>query len=160
MLKKVIKYTDFNGVEREEEFYFNLTKGELIEMEFSKHGGFETYIKKIATTTDTPELMKFFKELILASYGEKSDDGRRFIKNQELRDSFEQSAAYSELLTEMLLSANASSAIEFVNGLLPADLNFGEIDPKDIPKIPGIDNEELMKKIAARQPVEKPGPPK
>ena len=159
MLKKLIKYTDFNGVEREEEFYFNLTKGELVEMEFSKHGGFETYIRKIATTTDTPELMKFFKDLILSAYGEKSPDGRRFIKNQELRDSFEQSAAYSELLTEMLLSPNANAAIEFVNGLLPSDFNFGAIDPKDLPHVPGVDNEKLLEMIE-KQPIEKPGPPK
>lgn len=147
MLKKLIKYTDFNGVEREEEFYFNLTKGELVEMEFSKHGGFETYIRKIASTTDTPELMKFFKDLILSSYGEKSSDGRRFVKNQELRDSFEQSAAYSELLTEMLISPNANAAIEFVNGILPNDFNFGAIDPKDLPHVPGVDNSEILKMI-------------
>lgn len=159
MLKKLIKYTDFNGVEREEEFYFNLTKGELLEMEFSKHGGFETYIRKIASTSDVPELMRFFKELILSAYGEKSEDGRRFIKSQELRDNFEQCAAYSELLTEMLISPNADAAIEFVNQILPSDFNFGSIDPSQLPNVPGVDNEEILK-LMEKKPVEKPGPPK
>lgn len=160
MLKKLIKYTDYNGVEREEEFYFNLTKGEILKMEFSKQGGFETYIRKIATTTDIPELMKFFDELIKASYGVKSDDGRRFIKNEEVWNEFEQTGAYSELLTELLISENADAAIEFVNGILPSEFSLSNVDPSQLPKIPGVDNEEVLKRITANQPVEKPGPPK
>lgn len=120
MLKKSITFTDFNGKERTEDFYFNLTKAELLEMELSAAGGMGEKLKKIVRMDNQPELIKAFKELILNSYGEKSEDGRRFIKNDELRESFAQTEAYSNLFVE--LSSNADAAAEFVNGLIPADL--------------------------------------
>lgn len=117
MLKKTIKYTDYNGVERTEDFYFNLSKAELTEMELEVPGGFSAMIQKISKTQDTPSLIKIFKDLILRSYGVKSDDGKRFIKSKELSEEFSQTEAYSELFME--LSTNAEAASEFVNGIVP-----------------------------------------
>lgn len=117
MLKKTITYTDFNGVERTEDFYFNLTKAEIAEMELEVPGGMTTMIERITKTQDTPSLIKVFKELILRSYGKKSDDGRRFIKNKELVEEFKDSEAYSELFMELATNAEAASA--FVNGITP-----------------------------------------
>lgn len=160
MLKKVIKYIDYNGVEREEEFYFNLTKGELVDMEFSKTGGFESYIRKIAITRNTTELMQFFKGLLKASYGIKSDDGRRFMKSEEIWKDFEECPAYSELLTELLLSPDAESAIEFITKIMPGDLDLDDVDVSQLPSIPGLDNKALLEQINKNKPVEKPGPPR
>lgn len=120
MLKKTIKYTDFNGVERTEDFYFNLTKAELMEMEMSTTGGLTEMVRRIVNTQDTPSILRVFKKIILKAYGQKSDDGKRFIKNEELSKEFEQTEAYSELFMELL--QNEAEAAKFVNGLLPADL--------------------------------------
>ena len=121
MLKKTITYTDFNGVERTEDFYFNLTKAEIAEMELEVPGGMTTMIERITKTQDTPSLIKVFKELILRSYGKKSDDGRRFIKNKELVEEFKDSEAYSELFME--LATNGEESSKFIKGLIPADIN-------------------------------------
>lgn len=120
MLKKEIAYTDYNGVERKETFYFNLSKAEIMEMELTTVGGFAEMIQKIVDAQDAPSIIKTFKDLVLKSYGEKSPDGKRFIKTEELRDSFEQTEAYSTLFME--LATNAAAASEFVNGIIPADL--------------------------------------
>lgn len=117
MLKKTITYTDFNGVERTEDFYFNLTKAEIAEMELEIPGGMTTMIDRITKTQDMPSLIKLFKDLILRSYGKKSDDGRRFIKNTDVVDEFKDSEAYSELFMELATNADAASA--FVNGIVP-----------------------------------------
>lgn len=120
MFTKKIKYEDFNGEQRERKFYFNLSKAELLEMELSTNGGYENYINRIIETRDQAELIRIFKDLILKSYGIKSDDGERFIKTQELTDAFTQTDAYSELFME--LATNAESATEFVNGIIPKAL--------------------------------------
>lgn len=120
MLKKEIAYTDYNGVERKETFYFNLSKAEIMEMEMTTVGGFAEMIQKIVDAQDAPSIIKTFKDLVLKSYGEKSPDGKRFIKTEELRDSFEQTEAYSTLFME--LATNAAAATEFINGIIPADL--------------------------------------
>ena len=120
MLKKTITYTDYNGVERTEDFYFNLKKSEIMEMEMSTDGGLSEMIKKIVATKDIPSLMSIFKEFILKAYGEKSPDGKRFIKSKELSESFEQTEAYSELFMELATSDKA--AAEFINGLIPPDV--------------------------------------
>ena len=120
MLKKVIKYTDYNGVEREEEKYFNFNKAELMEMELTTVGGLSGLIDKIIKTKDYPTLVKMFKGLILDSYGEKSADGIQFEKSDSIRKRFEQSEAYSELFME--LATNSESAADFVNGIIPKDL--------------------------------------
>ena len=121
MLKKTIKYTDYDGNEREEDFYFNLSKAEVTEMELSKEGGMSEYIKKISATQNGPELIKLFKDIIIKSYGEKSLDGKRFIKNKELTEAFTQTEAYSELFIE--LASNADEAVKFINGIMPKNMN-------------------------------------
>lgn len=120
MLVKTIKYEDYNGNEIEEKFYFNLSKAELIEMTNSVKGGLEAYLTRIVESNDNPEIMSYFKEIIMKSIGRKSDDGKRFIKNQEIRDEFEQSEAYSELLWELFSDPQKSG--EFVNNLIPKNL--------------------------------------
>lgn len=120
MLVKTIKYEDYNGNEIEEKFYFNLSKAELIEMTNSVKGGLESYLTRIIESNDNPEIMNYFKEIIMKSIGRKSDDGKRFIKNQEIRDEFEQSEAYSELLWELFSDPQKSG--EFVNHLIPKNL--------------------------------------
>lgn len=131
MLKKVIKYTDYNGVEREETKYFNLSKAELMEMELSTVGGFTEMIQKIIDAQDIPSIIKVFKDLILKAYGEKSDDGRRFIKSEELSTAFSQTEAYSVLFMELATDANAASA--FINGIVNVDTNK---TAKPAPQIP------------------------
>lgn len=121
MLKKTINYTDYNGMERKEDFYFNLSKAELTEMELSTAGGLAEMIQKIVDTQDTPKIVKIFKDLVLKAYGEKSPDGKRFIKNDEIREAFSQTEAYSELFMELASDADAAAA--FVNGIVPKDLN-------------------------------------
>lgn len=117
MLKKTITYTDFDGNERTEDFYFNLTKAEVTEMEMSTEGGLAKALQKIVTEKDSKRIIESFKNLILKSYGEKSPDGKRFIKNQEVRDAFSQTEAYSVLFME--LATNAEMAAAFVNGIVP-----------------------------------------
>ena len=118
MLKKTFTYTDYNGVERTEDHYFNLSKAELMEMELSTTGGLAEMINKIVAAQDAPSIVKMFKELVLKAYGQKSDDGRRFIKSKELSDSFAQTEAYSQLFMELATDADAAAA--FVNGIVPA----------------------------------------
>ena len=119
MLTKTITYKDFNGAERTEDFLFNLTKAELIEIEMSTTGGLVEMVNRIVAAQDAPAIIKVFKDLILKAYGVKSPDGRGFIKNDELRAEFESTEAYSELFLE--LATNAEAASEFVNGIMPSD---------------------------------------
>lgn len=120
MLKKTITYRDYNDVERTEDFYFNLTKAEIMEMELGTTGGFTEMVQKIIDTQDIPQIAKIFKDLVLKAYGEKSPDGRRFIKNDEIRDGFAQTEAYSDLFME--LSTNPGAASAFINGIIPDNI--------------------------------------
>ena len=120
MYVKEIEYTDFNGVARKEKFYFNLTKAEILDMELGKTGGLTEYIQKILQAQDTPAIMSLFKTLLLKSYGVKSDDGRRFIKNDQVREDFEQTQAFSDLY--MLLALDDNEAAKFVNAIVPEDM--------------------------------------
>ena len=124
MLKKTIKYTDYNGVERNEDFLFNLSKAEIMEMEMGTTGGLAEMITNIVKAGDTPEIIRIFKELILKAYGEKSADGKRFVKSKELSDGFAQTEAYSELFMELALDADKAAA--FINGIVPGDMNVSE----------------------------------
>lgn len=121
MLKKEITYTDYNGQERTEDFYFNLSKAELIEMQTSVDGGLDEHLIKLVKKNNQPEIFKFFKDLVLKAYGEKSDDGRRFVKSKEISEAFSQTEAYSEFFTK--LATNSKAGAEFINGIMPADLN-------------------------------------
>lgn len=121
MLKKTITYTDFNGVERTEDFYFNLSKAEIAEMELSVEGGLAAKIDELVATNNAGKILQTFKDLILAAYGVKSEDGKRFIKNEELKTEFSQTEAYSELFME--LATNSDAASNFVNNIIPASLD-------------------------------------
>lgn len=120
MYAKEITYNDYNGVERKETFLFDLSEAEILEMELSTVGGFEQYVNKIINAQDTPQLVKLFKELILKAYGVKSDDGRRFIKTEEIAREFSQTRAYSKLFME--LATDAQAAAEFVNKIVPESM--------------------------------------
>lgn len=117
MLKKVITYIDFDGNERTDIFYFNLNEVEVSEMQVSKAGGLGQYLERIVKEEDQEKLFAFFKELILKAYGEKSEDGKRFIKSFELREGFSQTNAFVKFFME--LGSDANAAIEFVNGIIP-----------------------------------------
>lgn len=116
MLKKTVTYTDYNGIERTEDFYFNLTKAEIMEMELTTSGGLAEMITKIVEAKDGPAIIKVFKDLVLKAYGEKSPDGRRFIKSVEIADAFSQTEAYSQIFMELATDADAAAA--FVNGII------------------------------------------
>ena len=120
MVKKTIKYTDYNGKEREEDYYFNLSKVELLEMVMSAEGGLENKIKKIVESDDKAEIVKYFKEIIKKSFGMKSEDGKRFIKNPKDFEEFEQTEAYVNLFME--LATNADAGANFINGIIPQGL--------------------------------------
>ena len=129
MYKKTIKYTDYNGVEREEDFYFHLNKAEIIEMEASEAGGYGEMLKRIVMSKDGPTIMKNFKIFILKSYGEKSPDGKYFDKSDEISNRFAHTEAYSVLFTE--LCTNADKAIEFINNILPFDKDQKKVFEKE-----------------------------
>lgn len=120
MLKKTITYTDYNGTERKEDFYFNLTKAEIMEMELGTTGGFAEMIQRVIDAQDGPTIIKIFKDLVLKAYGEKTADGKRFVKSKEISDAFAQTEAYSILFMELAIDAKA--AAKFVNGIIPADM--------------------------------------
>lgn len=127
MLKKTITYTDYNGSERTEDFYFNLTKAEVMEMEMSTSGGLTEMINRIVAAQDAPAIIDIFKKLVLKAYGVKSPDGKRFIKSEELSTEFSQTEAYSQLFME--LATNADEASKFVNGIVPST---DKVDKKEV----------------------------
>lgn len=120
MYKKTITYEDFDGNQRTEDFYFNLTKAELFELNFKYPGGLANHLRRIQSTQDYARLCAIFKEVIALAYGEKDETGRRFVKSKELFDSFSQTNAYSILYMD--LATNSAAAAEFINGIVPADL--------------------------------------
>lgn len=120
MLTKTITYTDYNGVERTETYNFNLSKAELAEMELGTSGGFVNMVEGIINAKDTPALVKIFKDVIFKSYGIKSADGKHFEKSEEISKKFSETEAYSELFME--LATNDVAAVNFINGILPADV--------------------------------------
>ena len=134
MLKKTITYTDYNEVERKEDFYFNLTKAEIMEMEMSISGGLTEMINRIVAAQDAPAIVKIFKELVLKAYGIKSPDGKRFIKSDELALAFSQTEAYSNLFMELATDAEAAS--EFINKIIPTDMQEQLKNmPEDVKKL-------------------------
>ena len=121
MLKKTVTYVDYNGVERTEDFYFNLSKAEVAEMELSVEGGFSKMLEEIVKSNDNARILELFKEMVLKAYGEKSADGRRFVKSKELAEAFSQTEAYSEIFMELAMDEKAAAA--FVNGIMPPNLD-------------------------------------
>ena len=130
MIAKTIKYKDYNGTEREDKFFFNLTQAEITEMELSVDGGLADMIKGIVEAKNQPEIIKIFKKLILNAYGEKTADGKRFRKTDDngvpLSIAFSETEAYSKLFME--LATDDSKAAEFIEGILPADIDKKALD--------------------------------
>lgn len=120
MIKKHIKYTDYNGGAREEDFYFHLTKADITKMEMSVDGGLAERIQRIVQAKDQPAIIEVFEDLIKRSYGVKTADGKGFLRRSEDLEAFMATEAYSILFME--LATDADKAAEFVNGIVPADM--------------------------------------
>ncbi len=121
MIKKTVTYTDLNGNTRTESFYFHYYESEILEMEMSVEGGFKERIQRIIDAQDQPSLMREIKKFVLSAYGVKSEDGKRFIKNDEVKAAFEQCPAYSKIFMELVMDDKVAS--EFVKGVVPADMS-------------------------------------
>lgn len=120
MYKKTVTYVDYDGNSRTEDFYFHLNKAEIMELELLTKGGLEKTIQKIIDTQDKAQMLNIMKDLVLKAYGEKSMDGRRFMKNDEIRDNFKETEAYSTIFVE--LATNEKAAADFINGIVPEDM--------------------------------------
>lgn len=125
MLKKTVTYIDFDGNERTEDFFFNLTEQEIAEMELSTEGGLGNFINKAVAAKSQVELIELFKKLILAAYGVKSADGRRFVKNDAVREDFMSTQAFSDIYMELVQDADKASA--FFNGIVPKEKNKASV---------------------------------
>lgn len=127
MLKKTYTYIDYNGVERTETFYFHFTEAEILDMEMSAEGGFAERVQRIVDAKDQAALMKVIKNFVIDAYGVKSDDGRRFIKNDKVKTEFVECPAFSDIFMDMV--TNDELAAEFVNGVIPDTMKkrFAEI---------------------------------
>jgi hypothetical protein len=147
MLKKSITYKDYNGEEVTEDFFFHLSRAELVELEVSHKDGLSESLQKIIATNDGAEIIREFKNIIMKAYGQKSPDGRRFIKNDQLRQEFESTEAYSVMFIELV--TNSDAAAEFVNAVIPQDLSQLTLVPPSEPepvaeiKIPVTDFEHV-----------------
>lgn len=148
MLKKTIKYEDYNGVERNEDFYFNLTKAELFQMGLGMEGGLEEHIMKIIKAQDLKTIIELFKKIILQSYGEKSTDGKMFIKTTDdgisLANRFAQTEAFSELYMELTTSDTA--AADFIKGIMPKGIDISDAKLNETAKELGIEVPKLNEK--------------
>lgn len=138
MIKKTVTYTDFNGNERTEDFYFNLTQFEVAELDLGVSGvsgGLLGLLKQIVREKDQRQIVEYFKKIVLMSYGEKSVDGRRFIKSEEIRNGFAPTEAFSKIYMELAQDADAAAA--FVNGIMPKELveKAKEMSEKDVAEL-------------------------
>ena len=120
MIKKTVTYTDYNGEQRTETFYFHYTEAEILDMEMSEEGSFADRIQRIIDAKDKTALMKLIKKFVIDAYGVKSEDGKRFMKNDELKTAFLECPAYSDIFMEMV--TNDEIAAEFVNGVIPSTM--------------------------------------
>ena len=127
MLKKTINYTDYNGNQRNDEFYFHLTTLELIEIDAKYPGGLTATLNKLVAEENSAKIIELVKDMIIRSYGVKSEDGKRFIKSQDVVEAFTQTEAFSELFME--LATDAEKAAKFFNGIMPKTDNNGAIPP-------------------------------
>ena len=119
MLTKIITYTDYNGLERTENFYFNLSKSELTELELTTEGSLTAALNKMVNANDISDLARMFKKILLLAYGEKSPDGRRFMKSEDISLAFSQTPAYDKLFMELFTGTD--SMIEFINAVIPKE---------------------------------------
>lgn len=153
MLKKTITYEDFNGETVSEDFFFHLSKAELVELEMSHKEGLSEALKRIVAAEDNKSIVAEFKNIILTAYGKRSDDGKRFIKNQELRDEFQSTEAYSTLFMELVTETD--KAIEFINGIIPAGMaeEGADITKTDKPAIAAVPKETPEPTIVTRKEI-------
>ena len=127
MITKTIPYIDFNGKQRTEDYNFHLNKPELLELEASYEGGWNAHLQRVVNTNNNAEIFSTMKDFILRAFGIKSEDGRRFMKSEEIRRSFEESPAYEILLVELTMGPDAAkAAADFINGVIPADMRNGD----------------------------------
>lgn len=126
MLKETIKYTDYNGLEREEDHYFNLTEAEIIDMDMNMSGGLRAMLEAAISAQDAKTLYTVFKDILFKSYGRKSIDGRRFEKSEELSTEFMQTEAYNVLIKRLL--KDDVKAADFIKGILPQNVNVNKAD--------------------------------
>ncbi len=139
MLKKTITYEDFNGDTVSEDFFFHLSKAELVELELSHKGGLSEALQRIVAAEDGKGIVQEFKNIILTAYGKRSDDGKRFIKTQEMRDEFSSTEAYSSLFIELVTDTDA--AVEFINGVIPAGM------AEEAAKLAAVDLKPVEEKV-------------
>lgn len=124
MITKTIRYVDYNGKERIEDFNFHLNKPELLELEASYEGGWLAHLQRIVNANNNAEIYQTMKDFILRSFGIKTEDGRRFMKDPDIRRSFEESPAFEILLMEMTIGPDATkNSTEFINGVVPKDMS-------------------------------------
>lgn len=142
MHKEEITYTDFNGVQKTRTYYFALSKSDLMKLELKTPGGLTTYLERIVNANESPEIVDAFEKIILAAYGEKTDDGERFVKSAEISEAFMQSAAYDQFFMELL--TDTDKAINFVNNIVPQDEAQKQAD-RDKPNV------ERVKEILAQR---------
>lgn len=154
MLKKTITFEDLDGNPVTEDFYFHLSKAEVAEMEMSVKGGLTTYLQRIVAEEDGPKLIEMFKDLLTRTVGKRSEDGRRFIKNQEIIDDFVQSDAYSEMFIE--LASNAEQAAAFVNGIVPSSMQSAvqaaQAAQTEDKELPAVSDSPPIPTVAPTQP--------
>ncbi len=129
MFKKKVKYTDFLGESREEELRFHLTRTEVLEMNFRRNGALSQQIEAIIAAKSLPEIYDLFKRIVLSSYGEISEDGRHFMKSEEISHKFECSAAYDALMRE--LTTNEDAAADFISHVIPEKVDLPDIKPAE-----------------------------
>ena len=146
MYKKTITYPDFNGVERTEDFYFNLTEAEITDMQLGVSGGLAAYLDQIIKSKNEIAIINIFKKIIRQAYGVKSPDGRRFMKSEEIWKEFAETPAYSMFYME--LGHDAEAAAEFVNGITPASISVNAkpdeaSETKVIPMNPAVPSTEV-----------------
>lgn len=154
MLKKTITYEDFNGDTVSEDFFFHLSKAELVELELSHRGGLSEAMKRIVAAEDGKQIIAEFKNIIRSAYGKRSDDGRRFIKSKEISDEFESTEAYSVLFMEILTDTGA--AVEFINNIIPAGLAEEAAKIAGTPEEPQPEQPEQLTLAAVAEPVSEP----
>lgn len=117
MYKKTITYNDYNGNERTEDFYFNLTEADVAKMELSVKGGFVEYVNRIIANQDQASLIDTWENIIKKSFGVKTPDGRSFMRDEQALAEFMATEAYSKMFMEFLRDADAAG--KFINGIVP-----------------------------------------
>lgn len=143
MLKKTITYQDLDGNPVTEDFYFNLSKAEIAEMELSYDGGFSGYLKKIIESQNGAEIIAVFKSIIMKAVGRRSEDGKRFIKSEEITNDFLQTDAYSQMFMELVTDADAAS--NFIQGIVPSDMNEAISKGERLTEVPLPDSSDEAK---------------